>query len=118
MAKTYLEGQCWFLVGDAGYLLSSMLIKLFANLVWHEHRLFNVQLSGACTVMTENVNGIWNRHFPVLTNLLFHHDKAMEAVVVTAILDNFSIVMGDHYVTDFEELPPYENIKAVFVEDF
>ena len=112
VAKSYLEGQPWFLAGDTNYLLSSMLIKLFANRVDYEHRLFNVQLSGACTVMTENVYSIWKRHFPVLTNLRFHHDKAMKTVVVMAILHNFSISLGDHDITDLEELLSYENVKA------
>ena len=89
VAKSYLEGQPWFLAGDTNYLLSSMLIKLFANRVDYEHR-----------------------HFPVLTNLRFHHGKAMKAVVVMAILHNFSISLGDHDITDFEELLSYENVKA------
>ena len=92
-------------------------MKPYANPVGHPQRLFNIRLSGARTVMTENIYGIWKRRFPVLTNLRFHHGKAMKAVVVTAILHNFAIAMGDHDVSDFEELPPYEDMEAVFVED-
>ena len=117
VSKTYLEGQKWFLAGDAGYPLSATLIKPFQNPNDHAQRLFNVRLSGARTVMTENIYGIWKRRFPVLTNLRFNHGKAMKAVVVPAILHNFAIKMGDEDVTDFEELPPYENVEAAFVED-
>ena len=117
ISKTCLEGQPWFLVGNAGYPLSSTLMKPYANPVGHPQRLFNIWLSGACTVMTENICGIWKRCFPVLTNLHLHHGKVMKAVVVTAILHNFAIALGDHDVTDFKELPPYEDIEVVFVED-
>ena len=117
-AKPYLTGQPWYLAGDAGYPLSSTLIKPFANPVTNDKRLFNVRLSGAWTMMTENVFGIWKQCFPVLTNMRFHHEKAMKAVVVTAILHNFAITEKDNTLGDFDELPPYvENPNQVFVED-
>ena len=67
--------------------------------------------------MTENIYGIWKRRFPVLTNMRFHHEKAMKTVVATAVLHNFAIAEKDENVEDFEELPAYEDHPQIFVED-
>ena len=118
-AQTYLKGQPWYLAGDAGYPLSPVLIKPFLNPVNRQQRLFNARLSGARTVMTENVYGIWKKRFPVMTNLRFHHAKAMKAVLATAILHNYAISRNDTDVEDFEELPFFdEDDDFPVVEDY
>ena len=120
-AKPYLAGRPWYLAGDAGYPLSATLIKPFPNPVGKRQRLFNIRLSGARTVMTENIFGIWKRRFPVLTNMRFHHEKAMKVVVATAVLHNFAIEERDLDVDEFAELPRerivYDNYPNIVVED-
>ena len=71
--KHYWESQRRFLIaGDSGYPISEVLIKPF-NIDEasrdRRKRIFNRKHSGARTVMSENIFGVWKRRFPVIKSL-------------------------------------------------
>ena len=113
--QKHLAARPFYLAGDAGYPLSPTLIKPYANPVGQRQQLFNIRLSGARTVMTENIYGIWKRRFPMLTNMRFHHKKAMKCILATAVLHNFALDQRD--MEDFDELPPCDDLPDVAVVD-
>ena len=88
-AKVHLNGSRYFLAADKAYPLSETIMKPFEEPENCFERLFNLRLSQARVVMTENVFGIWKARFPILKNMRFSHHDAMRTVVATAVLMNF-----------------------------
>lgn len=98
-AKIYLESQRRFLVaGDSGYPISEVLIKPFSNNEAdgdRRKRIFNRKLSGARTVMSENIYGVWKRRFPIIKALRTDFRLSQKIICATAILFNLGRMWSD-----------------------
>ena len=89
--KAYLEQLPWLVAGDAGYAISTTLIKPYSTTEAANDpfkRLFNARLSGARTGMSEHIFGIWKALFPILRQLRFNLKHNQEVILATAILYN------------------------------
>lgn len=98
-AKIYIESQRRFLVaGDSGYPISEVLIKPYSNNEAdgdRRKRIFNRKLSGARTVMSENIYGVWKRRFPIIKALRTDFRLSQKIICATAILFNLGRMWSD-----------------------
>lgn len=108
--KHYMESQRRFLVaGDSGYPISDVLIKPFSmNEASGDRRkrMFNRRLSGARTVMSENIYGVWKRRFPIIKSLRTGFLFSQKIICATAILFNLGRMWAE------EDLEEEENEDA------
>ena len=92
--KPYLEQQRHFLIaGDSAYPISEILIKPYTTAEAandNRKRLFNRNLSGLRSVMTENLFGMWKRKFPILKSLRTDFEFSQKIIIATTILFNLS----------------------------
>ena len=96
--KQVVEGQNqYFIVGDSSYGISDVLkITLLEAEINNEENAdtrrrkiqFNGCLSGARTVMSENLYGTLKRRWPILKNMHHHMRLAQKAIKVCYILEN------------------------------
>ena len=106
-AKAYLERQRRFLVaGDSGYPISEVLIKPFSNNEAdgdRRKRTFNRKLSGARTVMSENIYGVWKRRFPILKALRTDFKLSQKIICATAVLFNLGRMWAEDDIENHDE---------------
>ena len=98
--KRYVEEQRRFLMaGDTGYPISEVLVKPYSTVESGQDRrkrLFNRRLSGARTVMSEGLYGVWKRRFPILKNMRTHYVLSQKIILSTAILFNMARMWSDN----------------------
>ena len=105
--KRHIELQKRFLLaGDSGYPISENLVKPYPIAETANDplkRLFNRRLSGARTMMSECLFGVWKARFPILKNLRTHFPLSQKIVVATAVLFNIARLWQDEDMEDGEE---------------
>ena len=105
--KRWIEEQRRFkIVGDSGYPISEVLIKPYSTQEAGQDRrkrLFNRRLSGARTVMSECIYGVWKRRFPILKGIGTALQLSQRIIVATAVLHNIARMWSDEDPEDDEE---------------
>ena len=106
-AKRHIELQKRFLMaGDSGYPISENLVKPYTTAESAndpQKRLFNRRLSGARTMMSECLFGVWKARFPILKNLRTAFPLSQKIVLATAVLFNIARMWEDEEIDDDEE---------------
>ena len=102
-AKRHIELQKRF----PGYPISENLVKPYATAESANDplkRLFNRKLSGARTMMSECLFGVWKARFPILKSLRTAFPLSQKIVLATAVLFNIVRMWEDEEIDDDESL--------------
>ena len=70
---------------------------------------FNKKLSGARTVMTENVFALLKRRWQILKNMTLHVPRAVKAIKACAILHNICVDWKDEIPEENDQRPDAED---------
>jgi hypothetical protein len=97
----------FLVVGDSAYPMSKNLVKPFSNREAAEDvsmRHFNSALSGARTVMTENVFALYKQRFPINRTHTSNYENSKNIIIATAILHNIAVKMRELEPEDDDEV--------------
>lgn len=83
------------IAGDSAYPLSRSLIKPFSAPTTRTEGAFNGALSGARTLMTENVYGRLKGRFPILREMSHYLNYSQRIVVACSVLHNIAESLND-----------------------
>ena len=85
-------------LGDSAFAISDVLVTPYtaAETAADPNKgLFNLRHSGARVLMTENLYGIWKRHFPILRCLRVDLNNPYRIIMACAVLHNLSVLWGE-----------------------
>ena len=73
-------------------------------------RLFNLRHSGLRAECTECIFGMWKKRFPIIKNMRFHFENALEITMATATLHNLSVMWNEPeaFNDDDDDVPDEE----------
>ena len=120
--KAYMRR--FMVAGDSGYPISEVLMKPFpiaeaAQCV--RKRLFNRRISGLRTVMSENINRVLKRRFPIMKAMRTDLGLSQKIIIATAVLFNLARLWRDEGPEDEDDDDDHDDgsgmARCVLIEE-